>query len=332
MEMTVIDTLLLSFGALGLGIIMLLRGGNWTIDAAVYVAKKLNISPLLIGFTIVAFGTSLPELIVSINANFQGLPGIAVGNVVGSNIANILLVIGAAATVAAIHGASRSLTRDLSMMIFVSIVFTALLLLDALNHMAGFALVAVLVSYTVWQYVMARKGEIAVEEIEETGFTSMGLALLTLLGGLIFVALGAEFLVRGAKTSAEILGVPDALIGLTIIAIGTSLPELTTCLVAAAKKQSDLILGNIVGSNVFNILMIMGLTASLKPIDVSLVGDGILRFDIWFMLGISFVFALLMFFAKQIGRFWGTGFLVLYACYIIFLAVSNMPDPALILE
>jgi cation:H+ antiporter len=311
------DALILAIGALGLGIVMLIRGGGWTIDAAVFIARQLGVSPLVVGFTIVAFGTSLPELLVSVNANFHGSPGIAIGNVLGSNIANILLVIGTTALFATIIAVPHTLIRDLTMMMLSTLLLAGLMLHGDITHMAGICMVGVLLMYVFWQYRKALMGEIVIEEVEEPEFNCMKSSLLFLLLGLLFIALGAEFLVRGAKVGAVVIGVPEAVIALSIIALGTSLPELSTCLIAAKKQQTDLILGNIIGSNVFNVLMIIGVTAAVKPIEMSGVASQLTEFDIWVVLAISFLFTLILLLHRKIGRVWGMLFLGGYVVYVL---------------
>lgn len=318
MELTVTEALILAIGSLGLGMVMLIRGGNWTIDSAIYIAKHFGISPLVVGFTIVAFGTSFPELLVSVSANFHGSPGIALGNVLGSNLANILLVIGSTAVVATIFAVPRALIRDLVMMILATALLAVLMVTgEEIGRAAGCAMVVVLILYVLWQYHMARRGEIPVEEIESSVFKTLPSSLVFLLAGLVFIALGAEFLVRGAKISATVIGVPEDVIGLSVIAVGTSLPELSTCLIAARRKQTDIILGNIIGSNVFNILMIIGITAFVKPIAMAGVSPQLVHFDIWLVLAVSVVFTLILLFYRKVNRFLGIAFVSSYILYII---------------
>jgi cation:H+ antiporter len=318
MEFTTIEAFILALGSLGLGMIMLIRGGNWTIDGSVFIARHFGISPLVVGFTIVAFGTSLPELLVSVNANFHHLPGIAIGNVLGSNIANILLVVGATAMFTVIYAVPKELLRDIVMMLFATLLLVYLMQLDQISHLAGVLMVVILLSYVLWQYLKARQGDIPVEEIEEPEFKTLKASIMFLITGLVFIALGAEFLVRGAKVSAVVIGVPEAVIGLSVIALGTSLPELSTCLVAAKKQQTDLVIGNILGSNVFNILMILGVTASIQPIDMTKVAPQLMSIDIWIVLVVSIIFSLLLLLYQKINRFIGIVFLSAYAIYIIF--------------
>jgi cation:H+ antiporter len=315
MELTSSETFILALGALGLGIVMLIRGGNWTIDAAVYIADHFGISKLIVGFTIVAFGTSLPELIVSVNANLNGAPGIAFGNVLGSNIANILLVLGVTGFVATIVTKAKELNSDLLMMIFATALLGALMVMGEIGRLAGAVMLLILVAFTFWQYRKAHLEDVSDAE-EERVFKHIGQSVMFLVAGLAFIAFGAEFLVRGAMVSATVIGVPDAVIALSVVAVGTSLPELSTCLIAAKKKQGGLILGNIIGSNVFNILMIMGVTALVKPLITAEIAPQLVNLDIWVTLGVSVLFAALLVTYKKINRAVGIAFLAAYTVYV----------------
>lgn len=310
------ELLILSVGALGLGMYLLFKGGGWTIDAAVYLAKKFGISPLIIGFTIIAFGTSLPELLVSLNANLTGSPGIAIGNVIGSNIANILLVIGTTAFFATLHAIPRVILRDLIVMLLSSVLMMALMIRGEISQLAGAAMISVLMVYVVWQYIMASKGKIEVEEIKNPNYKNLFHGFVFLILGLVAISAGAEFLVRGAKVSATIIGVPEDVIGLSVIALGTSLPELSTCIIAAVKRHSDIIIGNILGSNVFNILMIIGATAAVKPIAKEAIAPQVISLDMWVMFGVSLLFSLILLFYKKITKPIGAVFVAGYMCYI----------------
>ena len=310
------ELLVLAIGSLGLGMYLLFKGGDWTIDSAIYMAKKFGISPLVIGFTIVAFGTSFPELIVSVNANLSNSPGIAIGNVIGSNIANILFVLGITAMFATLTAIPRKIMRDMIMMIFSSLVMLALMLHGNISQMGGGLMIAILLAYVIWQYVMASKGKIEVDEIESPDYKHIFEGIMFLLLGLVAIAAGAEFLVRGAKVSASIIGVPEDVIGLSVIAIGTSLPELSTCIIAAMRKQSDIVIGNILGSNVFNILMIIGIASLIKPIEQSSIAPQIITLDIWVMLGVAFLFSFIMLVFKKINKFTGILFFFGYLLYI----------------
>lgn len=310
------ELLILAIGALGLGMFFLFKGGNWTIDSAVYIAERFGVSPLVIGFTIIAFGTSLPELIVSINANLAGSPGIAIGNVIGSNIANILFVIGITAFFATLTAVPKDILRDVVMMLSSMVLMMALMLHGSISQLAGAMMVLVLIVYVVWQYVMASKGKIAVEEVESSNYKNIVHGFIFLLLGLAGIAAGAEFLVRGAKVSATIIGVPEDVIGLSVIALGTSLPELSTCVIAAMKRQSDIVIGNILGSNVFNVLMIIGATAMVKPIANSAIAPQVTALDIWIMLGVSVLFSAFLLIFKRINKVIGMVFVTGYVFYI----------------
>lgn len=317
LTLSLTEALIIALGAMGMGMVLLVKGGNWTVDAAVYIARHMGVSRLLVGLTIIAFGTSLPELIVSVNSNFSDLPGIALGNVLGSNTANILLVIGTTAIFATLKAQPKRVFRDLMLMMGASAVLAGLMIYGVIGFFAGFGMIAVLIGYTLWEYRKAKvHGFDAEEDEDDPVFKDLKTSVLFLAFGLFGIAAGAEFLVRGAKASAEVIGVPDAVIGLSIIAIGTSLPELSTCIIAAMKKQTDIVIGNIIGSNIFNVLMIIGVTSVLKPIDLGLAAPQLVEFDIWIMLAISLVFTLILLLYRKINRFLGIVFLGAYAVYM----------------
>lgn len=316
MEFTEGQALYLAIGSLGLGIIMLIRGGGWTIDASVYLARHFGISPLVVGFTVVAFGTSLPELIVSVNANLKGSIGIALGNVLGSNIANVLLVIGATAFFSTLVAKPKALLNDLIFMLLSSGLLAGLLLYGEISRISGLLMMLVLLVYVFWKYKRAMTGDALVQEVEEPKYKNMKTAFFFLVCGLVIIAFGAEFLVRGAQVSARIIGVPESVIGLSVIAIGTSLPELSTCLIAAMKKHGDIVLGNIIGSNVFNILMIIGATSFIKAVPAENIAPELVQVDIWVVLLTSLVFAGLLLFYKKITRPIGLLFLIAYMAYM----------------
>lgn len=332
MSLTNEELFILSLGALGLGMYLLFKGGDWTIDSAVFIAKRFGISPMVIGFTIVAFGTSLPELIVSVNANLAGLPGIAIGNVIGSNIANILLVIGVTALFTTLIAVPREIFRDMIMMLVASFLMLGLMMKGSISTLGGGLMIGILLLYIIYQYVMTAKGKIPVDDIEAPTYGSLWQGVLFLVLGLFAIAAGAEFLVRGAKVSASIIGVPEAVIGLSVIAIGTSLPELSTCVIAAMKKQTDIVIGNILGSNVFNILMIIGATALIKPIAQESIAPQILSLDIWVMIGVAVLFSVLLLTYKRITKPVGLIFVTVYIFYIglIYALYLNQDIPSII--
>lgn len=326
MELAAIDplsgwqALVLALGSMGLGIYLLIKGGDWTVNSSVYVAVHFGISPMVVGFTIVAIGTSLPELVVSMLANLQGSGGIAIGNVLGSNIANILLVIGATSLFVTLKTNTKGVVKDLVFMLIATGIITVLLLQGEIGRMAGFAMMVLLISYIFLQYKMSLKGEIDVEsQQEEPEFKNAYQPYLFLLFGLLAVAGGAEFLVRGAQVTAQLLSVPEAVIALSIIAVGTSLPELSTSIIAGRRGQTEMVLGNIIGSNVFNILMILGITAMVKPIAEGTFEQQLADFDIWVVVAVSIIFSMLLIFYNKITKPIGYAFLMAYIIYNIYI-------------
>lgn len=242
------------------------------------------------------------------------------GNVIGSNIANILLVIGASVLITTMYvKITKGLIKDLVMMLLSSFLLLGLMFHGEISRVAGMAMVALLLMYVFLQYRMAMKGELEVEEEELQDFKHPAQPYMFLLIGLIGVAAGAEFLVRGASQSATIIGIPEDVIALSIIAFGTSLPELSTSIIGARKGHSDMALGNIVGSNVFNVLMIIGVTALVKPIVESSYAPQLLEFDIWFMLAVSLIFAALLVFYRKITKPIGIVFVSAYILYNIYI-------------
>lgn len=300
-----------AFFLMVVGIVLLVFGGNWTIDGAANIARKLGISPLLVGFTVIAFGTSLPELLVSVQANWNGFPGISLGNVVGSNIANILLVIGMTAIVYPLTSKRDEVKWDVVMMIASTGLLLCFIILGGILQIAGLIMIAILIIYIVIKYrAEKRAGNDGTEELEEVSeINSMGKAAIYAIGGLLAVAVGSELLVRGAVDLATRLGVSEAVIGLTIVALGTSLPELTTCVAGAVKKETGMVVGNIVGSNVFNVLFILGATASIKPLPIDITN---VSFDMWLMAAATVVFAFQLMEKQKVSRFAGGVYCSLY--------------------
>ncbi len=324
-ELPFYDVTLLSLGALFLGIILLIKGGNWAVDASVHIAMRYGISPMVVGFTIVAFGTSLPELIVSVFANLQGSPGIAIGNVLGSNIANILLVLGCSSLFVVLQAKlSKELVRDLAFMIFSTVVLVVLLYYGSVSRMMGGFMLLTLFSYVFVQYKTSTPEEFNSEEFEDVAFENDLMAIGTLVIGLIAISVGAEFLVKGARVSAGLIGVPESVIALSLIAFGTSLPELSTSIIAARKGQSGMVIGNIIGSNVFNILMIMGVASLVKPIIIAGDSVSLATFDSWVTLFVSLLLVLVLFLFGRIGRITGGLFFLSYIAYNVYLYTANM--------
>ena len=323
MDLVMLQSLALPIVFMLIGIALLIKGGDWTIDSAVFIARKFGLSPMIVGFTILAFGTSLPELIVAILAVLRGSEGIAMGNVIGSNIANIWMVIGFTALFVTLKATiNKALVKDLCMMVLCSFLLLGLMLHGDISRFAGLGMVALLLLYVFVQYMMAMRGErvidaAEVEEEVESHHPAKPYAVLFM--GLIAVAGGAEFLVRGAGQSAALIGVPEAVIALSIIAFGTSLPELSTSIIASRKGHTDMVLGNIIGSNVFNILMIIGVTALVKPIAAGSYAPQLLEFDIWLMIAVSVLFTILLLTYKQVNKAIGGVFVGAYIVYNVYI-------------
>ncbi|KQI72862.1 sodium transporter [Loktanella sp. 5RATIMAR09] len=301
------------------GIYLLIKGGDWTVDAAVFVAERTGLSPLFIGATIISFGTSVPELFTSVTANLQGYPGIALGNVLGSNVANILLVLGATAFVFQVTARPKDLVKDLCMMLLATGIMAFGMLTGGFNQILGLIMFGILAAFVFYQY---KTDSIPLEEDDDDddtpGITTMKGAVVILLAGLAALGVGSELLVKGAVQTGSAIGVPEAIIGLTVVAFGTSLPELSTCIAAARKQSVGLILGNIIGSNTFNILSIIGLTAVIAPLDVDPV---LLGADLWITVAVAVLFTLWM---LTVGRLNRTTGIIMIAAYVIFVAAQYL--------
>lgn len=308
------------------GLVFLAVGGDVLVRGASGVATRLGVSPMFIGLVLVGFGTSVPELLTSVQAALSGSPGIAAGNVVGSNIANILLILGATAAIRSIAVPGDALRRDGGFLAASQILAAILILMTPVGRLSGGLLVVAVLAYVGTSYWLDRRrtsaaAKLHAAEAEIIPAAPGGLAgaLLLFALGLAGVIFGARFLVEGAVSIAQQLGVSEAVIGLSVVAVGTSLPELAASISAAIKRQGDLALGNIIGSNIFNVTAILGVTALVRPVAVP---DSILRVDLWVMLGAA---ALLLAFAwtgRRIRRWEGLVLLALYGGYMAWLGLS----------
>lgn len=306
-----------SYVLLAAGLALLVVAGDFLVKGAVSLAERLGISPLVIGLTVVAFGTSAPELFVSVQAAISGQPGIAVGNVVGSNIANVFLVIGLPALIAPVVARQKGIRRNMSAMLILSAVFVWMISDGALSRAEGLTLLAALVAFIIWQLVDARAGRVAPDHDyhEDVGTLTPTIprTLLYIAIGLIGLPIAAQMSVRAASDIASAFGISEAVIGLTIVAIGTSLPELATTFMAAWRKTGAVAIGNVVGSNIFNLAFIMGLTATIVPIPVD---PRIVSVDMWVMLGAAIVLAGLGYGRINAGKAVGALLLLAFAAYI----------------
>ncbi len=309
-----------------LGVALLYFGAEYLIRGGVAIAKKLGVSPLLIGLTLVAFGTSAPELVVSIQAALSDSGDIAVGNVVGSNICNIALILGLCALLKPVVTNTKLFKLDMPLLLGASILFSVFYFMDGrgLNFWQGAVMFSILIVYLVWSFYQDKKsggGELsaAAEEEGGDGNTPVWLALIMVAGGLAGLVLGARCFVSSAIYFAQAMGVSQAVIGLTIVALGTSLPELATSVVAVIKGERDIAVGNVVGSNIFNILVIMG----IAPMVNDLHAPNVNLIDLGVMLALVPMLWVMMATGKILSRIEGGILLLIYCGYTVWLFING---------
>lgn len=300
---------MLTYIMLAGGLLGLFLGGDWLVRGASQIAARFNVPPLIIGLTIVGFGTSTPELLVSLQAAFDGLPGISIGNVVGSNTANILLILGVAGIIAPPIADFLNMRRDLFWMLGAALVMPVIIASGYVGRIEGAALITGLIIYLGLSFRAMRNDPTEalpsdVNLLHAAGFT---------IAGLIAVMVGAKYLVESATIIARHLGVSEAMIGLSIVAIGTSLPELATTVAAAIKAEREIALGNIIGSNIFNILAILGLTGLIIPIPVD---TRFMSFDVPVMICATLLILGLIYVRGEISRIAGGLMILAYIGYI----------------
>ena len=301
---------IIALGAIAFGVWLLVKGGDWTVNNAVIVAKRSGVSKLFIAATIVAFGTSVPELFTSVNANLSAFPGIAVGNVIGSNIANIFLVIAVSAIIAPVLYDRREVRVDTLVMLGATAAMVPAVLAGLLPRWAGATMIAALMAYVFYQY---RASKLDIEAVEDAESDAQA-PWIMLMAGIATLVLGSEILVKGAVAGGVALGVPEAVIGMTLIAFGTSLPELTACVAAARKGESEMIVGGIVGSNIFNILSVLALSAAVKPL---MINPRFAAFDLPVAVAVTAMFAGFLLFGNGIGRMAGWVMLMSYGLFVL---------------
>lgn len=313
------------FLQLALGFALLVAGGEALVRGAVSVAARLGVSPLLIGLTLVGFGTSTPELVTSLQAAFAGLPGIAVGNVVGSNIANILLILGLAAVIMPVPADPVAFRRDGLALAIATLLAVSVFLLGSLDRWMGGVLIATLLAYLWIAYLSDRAAvsEAGTERQEAQELSplpgSVWMALGLAAGGIAVTILGARLAVDAAVALALLWGMSETVVGLTIVAVGTSLPELVTSVMAALRRESAIAFGNVVGSNIYNILGILGVTALVRPIPIP---AQIVQLDAWVMAAATLALIVAVVLWRQIGRGVGLAFLGVYGGYTAWLVLG----------
>ncbi|MCJ7872575.1 calcium/sodium antiporter [Marinovum sp. 2_MG-2023] len=306
-----------------LGLVILLLAGDALVKGAVNLSLRVGIPALIVSLTIVAFGTSAPELLIAIAAVHEGAPGLALGNVVGSNTANILMVLGIPAILATLHTSDCDTRKSYFQMLAATALFIALAFCGSFTWVSALVLLAAL-AVMLWiatkdALAHRRETRVASEEAELEDLEGADPNMpwwkiwMFLLLGLIGLPLGADILVDNASHIARMYGVSDTVIGLTLVALGTSLPELATTVMAALRRQADVALGNVIGSNMFNLLAIIGVAALIGPIPVD---PTFLRFDLWVMLGASLLLAPFVLLRWNISRIWGAVLTILYLAYV----------------
>ncbi|TXB70114.1 calcium/sodium antiporter [Paracoccus aurantiacus] len=297
------------------GLALLVVGGDFLVRGAVALALRLGIAPVIVGLTVLAFGTSAPELIVSVAAALGGQPGIALGNVVGSNIANVLVILGATAVIAPVLSHDNELKTSWIYAVLASVLLILLCFAGPLIWWHGMILLTALAVTLFLQVSRARQGVSDTPELHDDHAAPASIAIWLAIG-LVALPIGAKILVTGASDIARGFGISDAVIGLTLVAIGTSLPELAASVASALRGRADMALGNVIGSNLFNILAIMGVTAFFGPLDVPV---EMLRFDLWFMLATTLLLGPFLLRHIAIGRIAGAALLAVYMAYTVWL-------------
>ena len=307
---------------------MLVLGGDFLVKGSTNIALRMRISPLVVGLTIVAFGTSSPELLVSINAALSGSPDLTMGNVIGSNICNLALVLGVTALIRPIRVNSDSIKIDWPMTMGSSVLLYFLVREGLLKSFEGLLFIFLLITYTVFVIRKSRKenhknGFADQPEVaQRKGSKHLVKDIVLIVLGCVGLFYGSDWFVEGGKGLALHLGVGERVIGITVLALGTSLPELVTASIASFKNQTDLALGNLMGSNIFNILSILGITSIIKEIEVS---DVILNTDMFWMLGITLLILPMMAHKREVGRYEGFSLLLIYG-YYTFKVLSSSPS------
>ncbi|OFX04836.1 MAG: sodium:calcium antiporter [Alphaproteobacteria bacterium RIFCSPHIGHO2_12_FULL_63_12] len=309
------------------GLVILTLGAEILIRGATALARRFGVSDLLIGLTLVGFGTSTPELVSSVQAALIGSPGVAVGNVVGSNIANILLILGLSAFIAPFAVEQRAFRRDGFVVLVATMAIIAVSMTGEFGRIAGAAFLASIVAYIIYAFVTERRApdhpaaehHAAEGAALPAGPKSPLLDCLMAIAGLALLIVGAKFLVTGAINVAGALGVSETIIGLTVVAIGTSLPELVTSVMAAVRGKSSLALGNVVGSNIYNSFGILGVTATIHPVAAP---AEIVAFDNWVMLGATVLMIIFAMSRSRISRLEGAAMVTAYLCYVGWLVLN----------
>jgi cation:H+ antiporter len=310
-----------------LGLVALVVGAELLVRGASRLAVSFGVSPLVVGLTVVAFGTSAPEMAVSVGSALTGAPDLAIGNVVGSNIANVLLILGISALITPLLVDEQIIRQEIPIMIGASALLVVMALDGNIGAVESIALFALVIAYTVFLVVQSRRASKAVQDEFETEIPTstwdrhwaVQLALIAV--GLVLLVVGADWLVDAAVAFARAFGVSDLVIGLTVVAVGTSMPEIATSIIAAIRGQRDIAVGNVVGSNVFNILAVLGAAGIASGVGLP-VSDAARNFDLWVMLAVAFACLPIMITGREIARWEGVVFLAYYVAYTAWLVLQ----------
>lgn len=300
------------------GFILLIKGADFFVEGSASVAKKLRVSSMIIGLTVVAMGTSAPECAVSIAASFRGDNAVAVSNVIGSNIFNLMVVCGVCSVISPLKVKAESLKKEFPLSILAAIALVVMAYLGMqVGRIDGVILLAAFAAFIVWLVMGAKKDRNAQEDVEEIKTLGTIRCLIYIVGGIAAIVVGGDTVVDAATTIAENFGLSQTLIGLTIVAMGTSLPELVTSIVAAGKGETDMAIGNVIGSNLFNILLVLGIAGAISPIEVLMenVIDAIL------LIGMSVIAWVFAWTGKKINRAEGAIMVAIYAGYMGYICI-----------
>lgn len=321
--------MILNIVLLLIGFVLLIKGADVLVEGSSVIAKKFGISNVVIGLTVIAFGTSAPELIVNIIASINGNSDIGMGNIVGSNIANILLILGVTALIATMKVNSSLVKKEIPFSILASVVLFILINntlingigIDGLQRTGGLVLILFFCIFLYYIFGVAKKGDNLIEKNSEIKIIKTNLSIFMVVGGITALFFGGKFIVNGAVEIASFLGLSEALIGLTIVAVGTSLPELAASIAAARKNQADMAVGNVIGSNIFNILWVLGLSAVISPITY----NPAMNFDIIFLVVVSLGLLPLIFVGKKyhFTKKEGLVLIGLYVAYLVYIIIRG---------
>ena len=317
-----------------LGLVVLVIGADVMVRGASRLAVSFGVSPLVVGLTVVAFGTSAPEMAVSVGSALAGTPDLAIGNVVGSNIANVLLILGISALITPLLVDEQIIRQEIPIMIGASALLVVMALDGNIGLLESIMLFALVIAYTVFLVVQSRRASKSVQDEFETEIPTStwdshwGVQVALIVVGLVMLVMGADWLVDAAVAFARAFGVSDLVIGLTVVAVGTSMPEIATSIVAAMRGQRDIAVGNVVGSNVFNILAVLGAAGIASGVGLP-VSEAARNFDLWVMLAVAFACLPIMITGREIARWEGVVFLAYYAAYTAWLVLQAQQHDSL---